>query len=699
MPTGQVVERGSENPLPDVVVSDGLAVTRTQSDGSFSFPARDDAEFVFLTAPSSHRALQSGWFAPVRDGAASSLRLELEQRPEGVADGCTFAQVTDLHVSVDEGARLRPMIEAGIVSPPGIHMTGETSAAHLRADLELVVDRARPDFIAATGDLADYGQPEELEAYRGAITGLAVPVASVPGNHDHLSVLNRTAIDAFFSTWRPEDTPGLDAGAAFQRAVFGGDWRRPDSGRSPWRDVIGPLYFSFDWGGVHFVAYDGEGLRRYGQDYPQDEWLVNDLREVAPDTPVVVLTHFPESQEFYRSRFSGVRLVASVSGHWHGTRVWHDGEAHHWTSSTIGFGGIDHTPRGYRVFEVDQHGARSRWETVEAPSPPAPVVSGAGAVVGGRVTVAFAAPDASGAVTALGHWTHELPSAARGGVTAADGTVFALDLNSRVLALDASTGDLRWSHLIGDGSIRWCLGAPRVQDGVVYAGSAMGVCALDATDGRVLWCTELEQDDWAASWSGVAVDGDTVVIGAANDHLHLAALDAATGAVRWRHAGRDISGVSVTPVIVGDQVFAARGPGWLVAYAVDDGTLQWEAPLDDAWPVALVVDDGVAVVRSATGTVSAHDVSDGSMRWSCMLGPCERAARPYSRAPGGARCNLLLADGQVWTAAGTELVGIDLGTGQVTKRIDAGGEVATVIGDGDEALAVTVDAQVVRSGD
>ena len=33
---------------------------------------------------------------------------------------------------------------------------------------------------------------------RDAITGLGVAVASVPGNHDHLSVLVRDAIDAFF---------------------------------------------------------------------------------------------------------------------------------------------------------------------------------------------------------------------------------------------------------------------------------------------------------------------------------------------------------------------------------------------------------------------------------------------------------------------------------------------------------------------
>ena len=93
------------------------------------------------------------------------------------------------------------MIESNVVAPPGIRVTGEVSGPEFREDLEAIVARERPDFIAATGDLADYGQPEELVAYRNAITGLSVPVASVPGNHDHLSVLVRDAIDTFFREW------------------------------------------------------------------------------------------------------------------------------------------------------------------------------------------------------------------------------------------------------------------------------------------------------------------------------------------------------------------------------------------------------------------------------------------------------------------------------------------------------------------
>jgi outer membrane protein assembly factor BamB/predicted MPP superfamily phosphohydrolase len=695
VPAGEVVDAKDGRPLAGVVVSDGLDVTRTGADGTFAFADRADAEFVFVTVPSAYEALRPGWFADVRGRASGSLRFELEPRAGTVPDGCRFAQVTDLHVSVDEGARLRPMIEAGVVAPPGIQVTGEVSADELRADLEIVIGRTQPDFVVASGDLADYGQREELEAYRDVITALATPVASIPGNHDHLSVLSREAIEEFFAGWRQEDTPDLSPGEAFQRAVFGGDWRRPGSGRAPWVEVMGPLYYSFDWGGCHFVAYDGEGLRRYGDDYPQDEWLAADLAMVDTGTPVVVCTHFPESRDFYRSRFGGVRLVASVSGHWHGTRVWHDGEAHHWTSSTLGFGGIDFTPRGYRVVEVDSRGARSWWETIEAPSPPTPRVTGAGAIAGDDVVVALEAPDVTGTVTKLGRWSRELTGATRGGVTVADGVVYALGLTGELLALDARTGERRWGCELDEASERWSLGRPVVVDGRLYAGSARSAHAFDGSDGTEIWRRDLAPMDWAASWSGVTANSDTVVLGSANDDLHLVALDAATGEIRWRRAGRDIAGVCVTPAIAGDLVLAVRAPGWIAAYALSDGELRWEMPLDDAWPVALVVAGSRAVVRSATGMVTAHSLDDGATLWSCDLGAGPRAARPYSRAPGGARLPLVIAGDSVSTATFDELVAIDLASGAVTHRTAVGGEIATVIGRGTEVRAVTVDGNVV----
>ena len=164
-----------------------------------------------------------------------------------------------------------------------------------------------------------------------------------------------------------------------------------------------------------------------------------------------------------------------------------------------------------------------------------------------------------------------------------------------------------------------------------------------------------------------------------SDDLHLAALDADTGDVRWRHSGRDIAGVCVTPVIVDDAVLATHAPGWLVAYALGDGTRRWQTPLEDAWPVAL----GSRWRPRAGRDRDRHGDRARDRRRIRPLATQARtrpaAGRPYSRAPGGARLPLVVTGDQVWTATFDELVGLDVATGTLVTRVGAGTEIATVV--------------------
>jgi outer membrane protein assembly factor BamB len=269
-----------------------------------------------------------------------------------------------------------------------------------------------------------------------------------------------------------------------------------------------------------------------------------------------------------------------------------------------------------------------------------------------------------------------------------------MNLAARFVALHAETGAVRWSHDLGDPSVRWNLGVPVVHHGRVYAGSAMSVHAF-SSDGTELWSTALAPEDWAASWAGIAADDETVIVAATNDHLDLAALDATDGAVRWRHGHRDIAGVSATPVITGARALAARAPGWLAAYELEDGEKAWEVALDDAWPVALALSPTLAFVRSATGRVTAHEIDGGALVWECALGPGARAGRPYSRRPGGARSPLIVGHDRLWTTTFDGVVAIDSATGTVVQRHDVGTEVATVVAVDGSVVAVTADARVV----
>ncbi|HEX6972384.1 MAG TPA: metallophosphoesterase, partial [Limnochordia bacterium] len=201
----------------------------------------------------------------------------------------SFAQITDLHVA--EGSR--------------------ASAEHLRCDLEELLSRTDGaiDFIAATGDLTDRATEAEFKECRRLLCDLPLPLFPTPGNHDYL---DRTG------------------GEGYRRA-------------------FGPRWYAFDWGPVHFVVYDSHRDAEEGTRFSGREWLLSDLRAQPPGKPIILLTHYQLDAAFY-SLVADFHVVASISGHWHSSRVTHDGRVTHFNGPSLRFGGIDYSPRAFRIF-------------------------------------------------------------------------------------------------------------------------------------------------------------------------------------------------------------------------------------------------------------------------------------------------------------------------------------------------------------
>lgn len=97
-----------------------------------------------------------------------------------------IAQITDLHVKlpgrlayriVDTGAFLKRCV-----------------AQVLRLD-------PAPDIVLATGDLTDFGRPEEYGHLRELLAPLKMPVYAIPGNHDERSAFKAAFADC---AWLPD---------------------------------------------------------------------------------------------------------------------------------------------------------------------------------------------------------------------------------------------------------------------------------------------------------------------------------------------------------------------------------------------------------------------------------------------------------------------------------------------------------------
>ncbi|HZL60093.1 MAG TPA: metallophosphoesterase [Stellaceae bacterium] len=198
--------------------------------------------------PSRRRLLQcmaaagAGTLWTMVGGVPQAFRLGGEALA-AAPGGFSFVQLSDTHIGFHGEANPDP--------------AGTLSAAVQR----IAALPQKPAFIMHTGDVSHLSKPEEFDAAEQLMSGARLKVHYIPGEHD-------TLID-----------DGKPFFARFAKGVKTGGW------------------YSFDQGGVHFVALiNVVGLKPGGQGKLGDEqieWLEKDLKGKSASTPIVVFAHMP----------------------------------------------------------------------------------------------------------------------------------------------------------------------------------------------------------------------------------------------------------------------------------------------------------------------------------------------------------------------------------------------------------------------
>ncbi|MHA5050791.1 outer membrane protein assembly factor BamB family protein [Streptomyces sp. SD15] len=209
-------------------------------------------------------------------------------------------------------------------------------------------------------------------------------------------------------------------------------------------------------------------------------------------------------------------------------------------------------------------------------------------------------------------WSYPIGDAAScGGVPvriaqAADGYVY-VSAGTRVLAIDAASGHVRW-HFEAPAvflSPPTFVPGPAVTGGGVYLADYLGtVYALDATDGRDRWRIATES---RASIDPVLVAAGHVHVGSGKG---LYTLDAVTGTPKWRfQAGGDLVGA---PAVAEGRIHFGSTDHLLYTLKADDGRLRWKLATGGEITGAPVVKDGVVYACSKDRCVYALDAEKGT---------------------------------------------------------------------------------------
>ncbi len=227
------------------------------------------------------------------------------------------------------------------------------------------INARKPAFVWDMGDMSLY--PDSAEAYLNCIKRLNSPLHACPGNHD-------IALD--------DENP---------RRLFS--------------NCFGPAYYSFDFGGVHFVTLDSNAVvERQGKhtidarlDASQTAWLKADLEATPERMPIICGIHIPIISTYIERRGGGTfpadfpiapqfnkaraeHLVDLLANH--NVQLVLQGHAHEnerttvrgiefvssisvcgsWWRSGEGFErGVDNVPRGYRVVQIRGGRLRHRY--------------------------------------------------------------------------------------------------------------------------------------------------------------------------------------------------------------------------------------------------------------------------------------------------------------------------------------------------
>jgi alcohol dehydrogenase (cytochrome c) len=232
------------------------------------------------------------------------------------------------------------------------------------------------------------------------------------------------------------------------------------------------------------------------------------------------------------------------------------------------------------------------------------------------------------------------------GVTVSDGTIFLGTIDARVIALDASTGSVRWEAVNADPDSGYSITmAPVIVGDRVIVGTSGGefptrgsVTAYNKTSGARLWrwyaIPSPDEGGWWGKWTPTAPTGEPLGRDIAQERK-----DSATYAESWRTGGGPVWAQPAFDAESGTLFVAVGNPapsndgrnrpgdnlytGSVVALDVATGKMRWyfQAVPHDVWDYDLatppvIVADGnrkLLLVPSKMGWVYVLDASTGRL--------------------------------------------------------------------------------------
>jgi outer membrane protein assembly factor BamB len=175
-------------------------------------------------------------------------------------------------------------------------------------------------------------------------------------------------------------------------------------------------------------------------------------------------------------------------------------------------------------------------------------------------------------------------------------------------ALNGQDGTLIWKYEEANGDFTY--GYPVYESRVIYATNInYGLYAIDAITGALKWKFPAA----AKTLSGPSIANGIVYFGARDHYIY--AVDAATGSLKWKF--RTPYNLDSSPTVSNGVVYIGSAAGILYAFDAITGVKKWEYTTGGAMIQAKPeVSNGVVFIGNRSGFVRAVDANTGVLKWS-----------------------------------------------------------------------------------
>lgn len=509
-----------------------------------------------------------------------------------------------------------------------------------------------------------------------------------------------------------EGTNYRTLGAPVRYAIGNHDFVAKDDpnytyGEQIFEQLCGPVWYSFDMGGIHCVVLSlGHGGQRdMGPGYePEDQWiwLKNDLDTAGKGKPLVAFCHDcgPDAYNFVVGGIDlkEYGLLAWIYGHAH-THLHHvRNGVHNICTGRPDCGGIDSTPAGLRRIDIKDGQVTSEVYYRQFPRQEAadeavwttrlegnvffcePLSDGNDLLLG---TMCDSIPGTCGVYrvdceSGQVRWFFPVKGGVAGGMYLDEGRVYVQDSTGFFYCLNAANGQVIWEKDImlgGAGKSHMCA---FVAGDAAIGGKPKHVFAFDKRTGEPLWDTEVRKAGDTPAHSVYDSEHGRVILNGQWGLLR--SVDVKTGETVWKRGDKPVWYRTATPVIEGDVLYTG-GFASLVRLDINTGETLLEKEVGAAVNVCggPVIDGDTLYCPTGNGGVLAVDKNTLEVLRKFPVGEAWILTAPYIRKG----CQtveskpVIQGDLLIFTASDGKVYFYDKNTAELVKTINLPGPALT----------------------